>query len=87
MKVYQSAFVQNLVIEKGLTNYNVNVILIKADSSILITNPENYNETDFYIYQKLVKKLIYFLYSTRPDIAFIKGQFNRYNANPRKKHL
>lgn len=61
---------------------------MKADSSIeMHIDPKNYNETDLYIYQKIVRKLTYSLYSIKPDIAFVVGQLSRYNINLRKKHF
>lgn len=50
MKIYQSAFVRDHVIKKGLTNCNINIISIKAGLSIEITDSEDYNETDFRTY-------------------------------------
>lgn len=60
---------------------------MKAGSSIKMIDPEDYNTTDLNIYPKLVEKLMYLLYGTRPDIIFIIKQLSRHNANPRKKYL
>lgn len=51
MKIDQSALIRDLVIKKRLTKYNVNVILIKARSSIKMLEPNDYNETDIHMYQ------------------------------------
>lgn len=45
IKIDQSAFIKNLVIEKRLIKYNSNIIPIKTGSTIEITDPENYEET------------------------------------------
>lgn len=58
MKIYQSAFVWDLVIEEKLTNYNANVIPIKVGLSIKMTNLENYNETNFHTFKRFVGKLM-----------------------------
>lgn len=34
---------------------------------------DNYKKTNLKTYQELISKLIYFLYSTKPDIIFILG--------------
>lgn len=87
IKIHQSAFVKDLVIKKRLTNYNANVILMKVGSSIERTESENYEKANFYTYQRLIKKLIYLLCNTRPDISFVVGQFNRHNIDLKKGHL
>lgn len=85
MKIDQSSFVRDLVIKKRLNDCNANVIPMKAGSSI--KNLKDYKEANFYIYQRLIEKLMYLIYGTRPDIAFAIGQFSKYNPDPRKKHL
>ena len=50
MKIDQSAFIKDLVIEKGFNDYNVSIILIKARSSIEMLDLDDYKETDFYKY-------------------------------------
>ena len=46
MKIDQSAFIWDLVIEERLTECNPNVILIKAAFAIEMTEPKDYEETD-----------------------------------------
>ena len=87
MKIHQSTFIQDLVIEKWLTNCNANVIPMKASSSIEMSDPEDYEKADLHTYQRLVGKLIYLSYGTRPDILFIVGQLSRHNADSKKRHL
>ena len=43
--INQSAFIRNLVIKKGLIEYNTNVILIKTGSIIEITKLYDYKKT------------------------------------------
>ena len=38
-------------------------------------------------YQCLIRKLIYLACKTRPDIAFMVGQFSRHNSNPQIGHI
>ena len=58
IKIHQSAFVQDLVIKEGLTDYNSNIIPMKAGLSIEMSEPENYGEADLRSYQRLVGKLM-----------------------------
>ena len=51
IKIVQSAFIRYLVIEERLTDYNANVIPMKAGSAIEMPDPEDYNETDLQKYQ------------------------------------
>lgn len=60
---------------------------MKVSSSIEMLEPKNYEKADLCIYQRLVRKLIYLLCGTRPDIAFVVGQLSRHNADPRNGHL
>ncbi len=86
MRIHQSAFIRDLVLEKGLINCNANIIPIKAGLFIEMSEPEDYEEADYRIYQRLVGKLMYLLCGTRPDIAYVVGQLSRHNADPRKDH-
>lgn len=87
MKINQSAFIQDLGIKERLTNYNTNVISMKAGSFIKIIDLEDYKEVDLYIYQWLIGKLIHLVYDISPDIAFVIRQLSKYNADLRKGHL
>lgn len=87
MKIDQSAFIRDLIIEKRLNKCNANVIPMKTGLSLKMLEPNDYDKTDLHIYQQLIGKLIYLAYETRPDIVFVIGQLNRYNADPRKGHL
>ena len=66
---------------------NANVIPMKADLSIEMTDLEDYEETDLRMYQRLVGKLMYLSCGTRLDIAFVVGQLSRHNADPKKGHF
>lgn len=46
MKINQSAFIRDFVIEKGFKKCNVNVIPIKAGFEINMRESENYKETN-----------------------------------------
>ena len=59
MKIDQSAFIRDLVIEERLTDCNSNVIPMKAGSSIEMISPEDYEEADLRTYQRLIGKLMY----------------------------
>ena len=50
MKIDQSAFIRDLVIEEGLTECIANIIPMKVGSVIGMIDPDNYNETDLHGY-------------------------------------
>lgn len=83
MKISQSAFIQDFVIEKRLIEYNTNMILMKTDSTIEMTKLKNYKKANLYIYQWLIGKLMYLVCGMKPNISFVIRQLSRYNANPR----
>ncbi len=87
MKIDQSAFVQDLVIEEGLTDCNVNVIPMKAGLFIKRIDSEDYEEANLCIYQQFIDKLIYLAYDTRQDIVFVIRQPSKYNVNLRQRYL
>lgn len=87
LKINQSAFIRDLVIEEGLTDCNANVIPMKAGLAIEMTDPKDYEETELQEYQQLIGKLMYLACGTRPDIAFTVGQLSKHNVDPRKSHL
>ena len=51
MKINQSAFIRDLIIEEDLIEYNANIILIKAGSTIDMGESKNYEKTDLREYQ------------------------------------
>lgn len=50
MKINQSTFIWDLIFKKKLTKYNANMISIKPDLAIDITEPEDCKEVDFLTY-------------------------------------
>lgn len=50
MKIDQSAFMRDLIIEEGLTECNTNIIQIKTGSFIKKSEPDDYDMTNFYTY-------------------------------------
>ena len=87
MKIDQSVFIRDLIIDKGLTEYNTNVIPMKVDFLIDRTAPNNYEKANLSTYQRLISKLIYLACGIRPDIAFVVGQLSRHNADPRRGYI
>lgn len=59
MKIDQTSFIRDLIIEEGLEECNINIIPMKAGFAIEMLNSENYDKTDIYEYQRLISKLIY----------------------------
>lgn len=63
------------------------MILMKTNSAIEMTEPENYKKVDFHLYQQLLGKFMYLVYETRSDISFTIEQLSRHNTDVRKSHL
>ncbi len=87
LKIDQSSFICNLVIEESLRNCNSNIIPMKAGSAIEMIEHDDYEDTKIKPYQHLIGNIIYLACGKRLDIAFIVGFLNRHNANPKKSHL
>ncbi len=87
LKIDQSSFIRDLVIEENLTNCNSNVIPMKAGSAIEMIKHDDYKDTEIKLYRHFIDKLMYLACGTRPDIALIVGLLSRHNADPRKGHL
>lgn len=50
IKIHQSVFVKDLVINEGLSNCNANIILMKAGSAIKMIDTKNYGKADLRTY-------------------------------------
>lgn len=83
-KIDQSAFIRDLVIEKGFIDCNATLISMKASLAIDIPDADDYDITKLHKYQWLIGKLMYLVCKKRPEIAFVVGQLNKHNADPRK---
>lgn len=68
-------------------NCNLVNILMKRSYFIEMSKPGNYKEVDIKPYQHLIGKLIYLLYSTKPNIAFAIGQLSKHNLDPKTGHI
>lgn len=60
---------------------------MKVKSFIEMLKDDNYEETDIKIYQCSIKKLIYLLCGTKPDIVFVIKKPNKWNTDPRVGYL
>lgn len=87
MKINQSIFIKDLIIEKNLNNCNANVVPIKTGFSININDADIYKKKNLYIFQQSIKKLIYLIYDTKPDIAFAIRQLSKHNVDLRRSYL
>lgn len=77
----------NLLEKKNLTNCKIVNILIKTKSFIKMLKNNNYKKIDIKIYYCFIRKLIYLLYSIRPNIAFVIKQLRKWNADFKIGHL
>lgn len=87
IRVSQLICIRDLLKEENLTNYNTLTIPIKFGLFIKINKPNNYNKANLEDYQRLIGKLTYLLYRTRPNIAFVIKRLSKYNANPKNDYL
>lgn len=71
LKIDQLAFIENLLKEENLADCNSVNIFMKVGSIIKMNKAGNYKETYLKAYKRLIRKLMYLSYSTRPDIAFL----------------
>lgn len=81
LRISQSAYIRDLLKKKNLTNCNSSTILMEAGKAIEMNKSDNYDKTNLAIYQRLINKLIYFVYGTRSDLAFIVRRLSKHNAN------
>ena len=63
------------------------VLPMKAGSSFTFNQVENHFPIDLIAYQRLIRKLMYLVCRTRPDIAFIIRQLSSYNSDLRISHI
>lgn len=87
IKIDQSVFIRNLVIEEELLNCNAIIILMKGDLIIDMPDTDDYEATKLHEYQQLIGKLMYLICETKPNIIFEVDQLSKYNANLRKDYL
>lgn len=58
-----------------------------ASYLIKMSESGNYDKADLKNYQHLIRKLMYQLCSTKPDIAFDTGQLSKHNTDLRIGHM
>ena len=73
--------------EENLSNYNANLVLMKAALVIDMSEVNDYKDEDLHTYQRLINKLMYLIFGTRSDIAFAIGQLRKHNVDLRKDYL
>lgn len=87
MKIDQSAFIRDLVEDEGMRDCNPVSTPMKAGNFIDMQREDDYEEVNLKICQRLIGKLMYLSYGTRPNICFVIGQLSKPNADPRMGHL
>lgn len=60
---------------------------MKANLSIEMNKPDNYDKTNLRDYQQFIEKLIYFMYKTRLNIVFVVRRLSKYNIDPKKDYF
>lgn len=87
LKIDQSAFIRDLLESENMTECNAVAIPMKAGCFIEMQEADDYEEVEIKTYQRLIGKLMYLSYGTRPDIAFAVGQLSKHNADPQAGHM
>ena len=87
LRIDQSAFICDFLESENMTNYNSINIPMKARCFIDIQKPGDYEEAKIKPYQRLIGKLMYLLYGTKPDISFVVGQLSKHNIDPQISHM
>lgn len=87
LRISQLAYIRDLLEKKNLTDCNAPTIPMKTGSAIEMNEPDDYEKADLETYQRLIGKLMYLEYRTRPDIVFIVERLSKYKTDPRKSHL
>lgn len=87
LKINQLACIQDLFEYKNLSNCNFVNISIKARTVVKIYDTNNYKKADIKAYKLIIKKLIYQLYSTRPNVDFTIKQLSKHNSDFKLRYL
>ena len=87
IKIDQSAFIRDLIEDKGMQDCNPVSMPMKAGNFIKMQGEDDYEEVDLKVYQRLIGKLMYLSCGTRPNISFVVRQLNKRNADPKMEHL
>jgi len=69
----QASYVYQILKKKGIRDCFISDVFIRPGSYIKLAVTEDIKDADLKIYQRILKKLNYFIYNTRPDIVFAVG--------------
>jgi len=72
----QASYVYQILKKEGIKDYFISDVFIRPGSYIKLAVAKNTKNADLKIYQRVLKKLNYFIYNTRPDIVFAIGTLN-----------
>lgn len=81
LKIDQKGYIRHLLESKKMSFCHPTVFLMKTGSTLTLYQAEDLFPTDMIVYQLLIKKLMYLVFGTRPDIAFIVEQLSCHNSN------
>lgn len=73
LKIDQKRYIKDLFEAKEINSYYATILFIKVGSLISINKAGNDKPADLAVYQQLIKKLIYLIYRTWPNIFFVVG--------------
>ena len=87
IKIDQKRYIQDFLESEGMSSYHPTVFSMKTGSFLTLDQAGDHLLTDLIVYQCLIWKLMYLACGTRPDIAFVIGQFSCYNSDPQIGHI
>ena len=74
-------YIRDFLKLERMTLCHPTVLPIKAVSTLLIKQADDYKQANLTTYQRLTSKLVYLSYGTNPEIVFVVGQLSRHNLN------
>lgn len=87
IKISQTAFIQELDIEEKFSQYNANMISMKTNSAMKITQPKDSKKDNLCTYYYVMSKLIYLACETRPNMFYTIKQLSRYTLDLKRSSL
>lgn len=81
LKIDQKGYIRHLLESEKMSLCHPTVFLMKTGSTLTLDQAEDLFPIDMIVYQLSIEKLMYLVFGTRPDIAFIVEQLSCHNSN------
>ncbi|POM69827.1 Integrase catalytic core protein [Phytophthora palmivora] len=86
IKIKQSKYAKEILTKFGYLNAHAVGNQMEVNAHLTPSDGENTENTEF-PYREVVGMLLYLATTTRPDLAYVLGQFSRFVARPTFKHV